>query len=82
MQGVGQQTNLGLHLGIVHNGYNGAVSLELPEWQDASRLQSRKDKRTDETGHTILNLAHACLEIIQGQVADLIFEVIQVHDEG
>lgn len=29
--------------------------------------------------HTILNFAHACLDIIQGQVADLIPQAVEVH---
>lgn len=32
--------------------------------------------------HTILNLANTRLEIVQGQIADLIFEVGEVHGEG
>ena len=30
---------------------------------------------------TILNLAYTCFEVVQGQVANLIFETIKIHVE-
>lgn len=37
--------------------------------------------RLTEVGRTILNLAHAGLQIIQRQVTDLLFETTEVHIE-
>lgn len=35
-----------------------------------------------ETKPTILHLADTRLEIVQGQVANLVLEVVEIHDEG
>lgn len=31
---------------------------------------------------TILDLSYACLQVVQSQVADLIFETIEIHCDG
>ena len=41
----------------------------------AQRNRNRADNKL-----TILNLAHARLEIIQGQVADLVLQAREIHD--
>ncbi len=31
---------------------------------------------------TILDLSYACLQVVQSQVADLVFETIEIHCDG
>lgn len=35
--------------------------------------------KSGDSGLTILDLAHSRLEIVHGQVADLVFEVVEIH---
>ena len=77
-------TNLGFHLGIVHDSYDGAaksVSAIVRHMQaDSGLLIMHSDPVGFEL--TILYLADTGLEVIQGHVADLLFEVGEVHGEG
>lgn len=31
---------------------------------------------------TVLDLSYACLQVVQSQVADLVFETIEIHCDG
>lgn len=60
-------TNLGLHLGKVHNSWTSSVTY------DAHQVAAK--------GVTILGLPKACLEVIQGQVGDRILQIVNIHGE-
>ena len=74
-------TNLGLHLGIVHDGYDEAVSFH--ESQTCAKPSCYAGYTGTKCGsRTILHLANTGLEVIQGHVADLVFEAREIHGEG
>jgi hypothetical protein len=76
-------TDLGFHLGIVHNGYDGAVK-SVTTYNKTCKLVRPARSHSDqaEYNHTILDFADTGLEVIQGHIADLIFEIGEIHGEG
>ena len=48
----------------------------------SEEIQLKRIKRIERKKRTILHLADTCLEIVQGQVADLVLEVVEIHGEG
>lgn len=67
---VGGFSDLGLHFGVIHDSY------PIPIISDTAWLLMGKAIAVE---RTILNLANTGLEIVQGQVADLVFEAIEIH---
>jgi hypothetical protein len=76
-------TDLGFHLGIVHNGYDGAVKSVTTQRKTYKLLcPARLHSDLAELEPTILDFADTGLEVIQGHIADLIFEIGEIHGEG
>jgi putative NIF3 family GTP cyclohydrolase 1 type 2 len=60
-----QGPDLRLHLCVVHHCY-----IAVSSGSNIKNLVNR---------YTILHLAHSRLDIVQGQVADLVFQTVEIH---
>jgi hypothetical protein len=66
MDGCGD-SDLRLHFRVVHYRWN------------ISQLMWKLREPVYRIRHTILNLPHPCLDVVQGQVAHLVLQAIQIH---